>query len=211
MKKTFALGLAGALALSACAPTTQENVRTRNGALAGAIAGAAIGSRTGERDIGNVAAGALIGAAAGGVVGNVLDRQAAQIRNAVGDGRIGINNTGDQLIVTMPQDILFDTGSSAVRGDLQDDVRALAGVLRQYPGQTIQVIGHTDSVGEASFNQTLSESRARAVAGLLLNAGVGNSRVVPVGRGESQPIASNQTDGGRRANRRVEIVITPAG
>lgn len=210
MKTTFAAIGVSALALSACAPTAGIQNNTQGGALAGALAGAAIGSRVGERDAGNVAAGAIIGAAVGAGVGNVLDRQEAELRRRLGDGRIGIQNTGSQLIVTMPQDILFATGSAALRPDLQSDIVALAEVLRNYPGQTVQVVGHTDNVGSAAFNQTLSESRARAVAGVIQAAGPGSSRIVPIGRGESQPIASNATPQGRQQNRRVEIVITPA-
>ncbi|MBM2575071.1 OmpA family protein [Jannaschia sp. Os4] len=211
MKTHFTLAAAGALALSACAPTGGIQNNTQGGAIAGAIAGGAIGSRVGERDAGNVAAGALIGAAIGAGVGNILDRQEAELRRELGDGRIGITNTGSQLIVNLPQDILFDVNSSAVRGDLQDDLFDLAGVLRNYPNQTVQVIGHTDSTGDAAFNQDLSESRARAVANILRSAGTGSSQVIATGRGESQPIATNQTPQGRQQNRRVEIVITPAG
>ena len=81
--------------------------------------------------------------------------------------------------------------------------------LNQYPNTTVQVIGHTDSEGTAAYNQDLSERRARAVASVLLEQGVSGSRVVPIGRGEAQPIASNNSSEGRRQNRRVEIVITP--
>ena len=209
MKTIATAALAGAVALSACAPTGGIQNNTQGGAIAGAIAGAAIGSRVGEKDAGNVAAGALIGAAVGAGVGNILDRQEAELRRQIGDGRIGIDNTGSQLIVTMPQDILFAVNSSTVQPVLQDDLVALAGVLRNYPNQTVQVIGHTDNTGSAAFNQTLSESRARAVANIIRSAGPGSSRIVAIGRGESQPVASNATVSGRAQNRRVEIVITP--
>jgi outer membrane protein OmpA-like peptidoglycan-associated protein len=122
---------------------------------------------------------------------------------------VTITNTGQQLLVTMPQDVLFDTDSAVLRPDLQSDIRALGQNLLAYPNTTVQVIGHTDSEGTAAYNQDLSERRALAVSNVLLNTGVPAGRVVAIGRGEAQPIASNQTAEGRRQNRRVQFVITP--
>ncbi|CTQ49596.1 OmpA family protein [Jannaschia donghaensis] len=210
-KAPLALTLTGTLIIAGCVDaTTGEPNRTRNGALIGAGIGAATGAIAGDgnrRD--EILAGAVIGGAAGGLIGNRLDRQAADLRAQLGDDRILINNTGEQLIVTLPQDILFDTDSASLRADLQSDIRALGRNLNQYPNTRVQVIGHTDSEGSAAYNQDLSERRARSVAGVLLEQGVSGSRVVPIGRGEAQPIASNNSAEGRRQNRRVEIIITP--
>ena len=139
----------------------------------------------------------------------LLDKQERDLRASLGNDNVTINNTGDRLIVTLPQDILFATGSSAVRPDLQRDLAAVAGNLQAYPDSTVQIIGHTDSDGEASFNQQLSESRANAVASVLLNNGISSRRIQSYGRGESQPIASNLNAQGKAQNRRVEIVILP--
>jgi outer membrane protein OmpA-like peptidoglycan-associated protein len=109
----------------------------------------------------------------------------------------------------LPQDILFATGSSAVRPDLQRDLAAVASNLQAYPDSTIQIIGHTDSDGEAAFNQQLSEGRANAVASVLLNNGISRNRIQSFGRGESQPVSSNLDPRGKAQNRRVEIVILP--
>jgi outer membrane protein OmpA-like peptidoglycan-associated protein len=117
--------------------------------------------------------------------------------------------SGDQLIVTMPQDVLFATDSAAVRPDLQRDLYTLAGSLNRYPDTTVEVIGHTDNTGDAAYNMRLSRQRAQSVASILVNAGVPSYRVVPIGRGEDQPIASNLTAEGRQANRRVEFIIRP--
>lgn len=210
-KTLLMLALGGSLILAGCVDaTTGEPNRTRNGALIGAGIGAAAGAITGEgsrRD--EILIGAAVGGLAGGAVGANLDRQAADLRRQLGDDRILITNTGNELIVTLPQDILFDTNSAALRGDLQADIRALGRNLNQYPNTTVQVIGHTDSEGSAAFNQDLSERRARSVAGVLLEQGVSGGRIVPIGRGEAQPVASNNSAEGRRQNRRVEIVITP--
>ena len=211
IKLPLAIALSGALSLTACVDaTTGEPNRTRSGALTGAAIGAAAGAIVGDGSRADeIAAGAIAGGLIGGAIGARLDRQAADLRAQLGDDRISIVNTGEELIVTMPQDILFDTGSAALRPDLQSDIRALAGNLQQYPNTTVAVIGHTDNTGSAAFNQDLSERRANSVANVLINQGVAPRRVVSIGRGESQPIASNQTAAGRQQNRRVEIVITP--
>ena len=211
--------LAAIIALGACAtpnggilaPASDPNQRAKNGALIGAGAGAVIGALSkgdGNRDQGAVR-GALVGAALGGGAGLLLDRQERDLRASLGNNNVTINNAGDRLIVTLPQDILFATGSSAVRPDLQRDLGAVAGNLQAYPDSTIQIIGHTDSDGEAGFNQQLSESRANAVASVLLNNGIARNRVQAFGRGESQPVASNLDPRGKSQNRRVEIVILP--
>jgi outer membrane protein OmpA-like peptidoglycan-associated protein len=207
--KTLLLASAAALALAGCVDTTtgQPN-RTGTGAIIGGVAGAAIGNAIGE-DTEATLIGAAVGTGIGAAIGNQLDRQAADLRQQLGDDRILIENTGQQLIVTMPQDILFATDSAALRPDLQGDVRALGRNLLQYPNTVVQVIGHTDSTGSAAYNQDLSERRARSVAGVLIETGVQGSRIQAIGRGESQPIASNNTPEGRQANRRVEVVITP--
>ncbi|MEH6740734.1 MAG: OmpA family protein, partial [Sulfitobacter sp.] len=109
----------------------------------------------------------------------------------------------------LPQDILFASGSSAVRPDLQRDLGAVASNLQAYPNSSIQVVGHTDSDGDAGYNQQLSESRANAVANVLINNGISGSRIIANGRGESQPVSSNLNPQGKAQNRRVEIIILP--
>ncbi len=208
--KPLPLALIAALGLSGCVQsTTGEPNRTANGALIGAAAGAGLGAIVGDGDATEILAGAAIGGLVGGGVGAQLDRQAADLRRQIGDDRITITNTGSELIVNLPQDILFATESAALRADLQADIRALGSNLLQYPNTLVQVIGHTDNTGSAGFNQDLSERRARSVAGVLLETGVPGNRISTIGRGEAQPIATNQTPEGRQQNRRVEVIITP--
>jgi outer membrane protein OmpA-like peptidoglycan-associated protein len=111
--------------------------------------------------------------------------------------------------VTLPQDILFDTDSATLTGALQSDLSALARNLNAYPGTTVTVVGHTDNVGDAEYNQNLSRRRAQAVTSVLISSGVSPERIRTLGQGESAPIADNLTPEGRRQNRRVEIVINP--
>lgn len=213
----FVLALAAVSLVTAAACTdpayvdpNNPNKNTQQGVLLGGALGAAIGAIASDNSGKGAVAGAIIGAGAGGIYGSVLDKQAADLRNSVGND-VRITNTGDRLIVTLPQDILFATDSASLRPDLQRDIRAVASNLNAYPNSTVQVLGHTDNVGDAGYNQGLSERRAETVALLLINAGVRASRVRSIGRGESQPIASNLTPEGRQLNRRVEIVILPTG
>lgn len=217
IKTTFVLATAGILALSACTPPenynpNDPNQRTREGAIVGGLVGAAsgliVGDTAKERRNGALI-GAAIGAGVGAVVGNNLDKQAAELRRDIGNGNVSIVNTGNELIVTMPQDILFSTDSATLRSDLQGDLRALANNLDKYRDTTIDVVGHTDNTGAASYNQDLSQRRAQSVAAILISSGVNSSRIRAYGRGEDSPVASNLTPDGRAQNRRVEIIIRP--
>ncbi|AEM42279.1 OmpA family protein [Ketogulonicigenium vulgare] len=211
----ISLGVAAAsmLALAACqAPIQgQTNDNTRQGAMVGAGLGAVVGALTGDDSNDrwrNAAIGAAVGGGLGAVGGQALDRQEAELRQQLG-GNVGIVNNGQNLTVTMPQDVLFGTNSTAVSIQSQTDLRTVAASLNRYPNTSISVIGHTDSTGSASYNQDLSVRRAQAVASVLINGGVAPARVYTVGRGASQPIASNATPDGRQLNRRVKIIITP--
>ncbi|MCL4186041.1 MAG: OmpA family protein [Rhodobacteraceae bacterium] len=206
------LAAVAVIGLAACDPAVMgpENERTRQGAATGAIVGGAIGALTGPRDraLGRAAVGAVIGGAVGAAIGAQLDRQAAELRRDLGPA-VEVRNTGESLVVTMPQDILFDTGSALVRADLQRDLQTIAGSLMAYPDSRVEVVGHTDNVGTAAFNLDLSQRRANSVAAVLAGAGVSAGRILAFGRGEDQPRASNLTPEGRAQNRRVEIIIRP--
>ena len=214
-KQTSLAAVAALMALGACATPgmdpANDDDKTRSGALIGAGVGAAIGAISGdnaEERRRRAAIGAVVGAGAGGIIGANLDRQEAELRQDLGSDVL-IRNTGDRLIVTLPQDILFATDSDRITASMAGDLVALARSLQKYPDTTVQVIGHTDNTGSAAYNQDLSERRASTVAGVLLNNGVSSRRVQAFGRGESQPIASNLNAEGRAQNRRVEVVILP--
>jgi len=214
IKTPVILLVAGSFALAGCMDPGPEpkngNTRTQNGALIGAGLGALLGAthESGSDRVKNAAVGAAIGAGVGAIIGNQLDKQAAELRGSMSND-VKIVNTGDRLVVTMPQDILFDVDSTYVRPDLRSDLGKLAANLRKYPNTTVDVIGHTDNTGAASYNQNLSSRRASAVAAVLMDSGVTPSRVRSYGRGEDEPIATNLTPEGRHQNRRVEIVIRP--
>ena len=213
----LAISAASLLALTACAtPERSANnndfKKTTTGAAIGVglgvIAGLISGDDSKERKQ-NAIKGALIGGAGGAVVGNVLDKQAAELQKSLGNDRVTITNTGDRLIVSLPQDITFASDSATLSSGIQSDLNAVATNLQSYPNSTVQVIGHTDSTGEAGYNQNLSVQRANSVVNVLAGAGVSFTRLQGIGRGEDQPVASNLTEEGKAQNRRVEIVILP--
>lgn len=215
-KMSLAVALSGVMVLTACDDINDPNNPNRNaqtqaavGAGIGALAGLIIGDDAQERRNGALV-GAAIGAGIGGVRGAELDRQEAELRSQLG-ANTQIVNTGDQLIVTLPQDILFATNSATLSGGLRGDLTALAGSINRFPDTTVNVIGHADNTGGAAFNQDLSARRAQAVSSVLIQSGVAPSRIRSIGRGEDSPIASNLTAEGRAQNRRVEITITPNG
>ncbi len=207
-KISLAVAAVAGLSLAACTDADGTNNNVGTGALVGAGVGAALGNLIGG-DTDKTAIGAVIGAGVGAAIGNELEKQEAALRQDLGGSGAQIINTGDRLIVSLPEAITFATESAAVRPNIQDDILAIARNLQQYPNNTVQVIGHTDNTGTQAFNQQLSERRAAAVASILRQGGVPSRRIVAFGRGENQPIASNSSASGRQANRRVEIVITP--
>ncbi len=213
LKTPVLFGGIALVALTACDPYPQgdpANQRARTGAATGALIGAVLGGTkdSGDDRLRNAAVGAAVGAVLGGGIGSVLDAQAAELRGSV-SGNVQIVNEGNQLRVVMPQDILFATDSATLQPMLVSDLRAVAASLQKYPNSTVQVIGHTDNTGAAAYNQDLSQRRAGAVSAVLRDYGVPAGRIVAVGQGEDQPVASNLTPEGRQQNRRVEIIIRP--
>lgn len=204
----MALGLTAACTTTDPYGNVQQN-RTGTGILTGAAAGALLGTLAGGDDRRNALIGAGVGALAGGMVGNYMDRQEEAFRNRLRGSGVSVRRVGNELILTMPSDVTFATGSAQLDPRFGPVLNDVADVLQTYPATYVNVIGHADSVGAADFNQRLSERRASAVAGDLMARGVVPERLFVAGMGETQPIASNDNDAGRAANRRVEITIAP--
>ncbi len=116
------------------------------------------------------------------------------------------NDTARGLIVNM-SDVLFDTGSYTLRPAAREKLAKISGIVLAHPGLTLQIEGHTDSVGGDDFNQRLSEQRAGSVLDYLAEQGVAASSMTSRGFGKTQPIAPNDTAEGRQKNRRVELVV----
>jgi len=174
------------------------------GAGSGAAAGAAVGRATGSTIRGAII-GATVGGAAGMVIGNRMDQHAEELAYALPGAYV--QRIGEGIAVTFPDGLLFPFDSDQLRPEARDNLTSLARSLVQYPNTTVLIVGHTDSVGAEAYNQSLSERRARSAANYLVQGGIASSRLNPVGAGENEPIASNDTDAGRNQNRRVEIAI----
>lgn len=205
------------LALGACTtldPYTGEEQRSRAGAGAaiGAVTGAIVGAATGD-DAKDRRKRALIGAGggalAGGSVGYYMDRQEQQLRQRLQGTGVSVTREGDNIILNMPGNVTFETDSAALNPEFFDVLNSVAVVVNEYDKTLVSIEGHTDSTGAADYNQRLSERRAATVGSYLNSEGVKTDRMVIIGHGQQQPIASNETSQGRAQNRRVELTLEP--
>lgn len=190
--------LAALLTLNGCA----SNLRT--GALGGAAAGALIGGVASGSARGAIL-GAVIGGAAGAAIGGIMDAQAEDLQDKLPNATV--ERVGEGIQITFASGILFDVNSSTLRSVAQTNLTDLVRSLEEYEGTDVLVVGHTDSTGEESYNQSLSERRSDAARNYLIGAGLESDRIRALGRGEVEPVDSNDTEAGRQANRRVEIAI----
>ena len=137
LRKTFIALLAVSFGLSACANPDGTANNTGTGTLIGGTLGALIGSRVSGDDKKGAIIGGIVGGIAGATIGSELDRQEAALRADIGDGGVRIVNTGDQLIVTLPEEISFDFDSTRVKSRFVGSIRSVAVNLRQYPDNTV--------------------------------------------------------------------------
>ncbi len=205
--------LLGVTACSTVNPYTEEKQTSKAaiGAGIGAASGAFIGLMTSnsKNRRRNVLLGAGLGAIAGGSVGYYMDVQEAKLRQRLRGSGVKVTRVGNQIMLDMPGHVTFSTASSNINADFYDVLNSVALVLKEYGKTTVDVIGHTDSVGSENYNQRLSEQRARSVAEYLSGQGIMPARLLVAGMGESQPVASNSTPEGRSQNRRVTLQIVP--
>ena len=210
---TLAL-VAAMLPLSACVtdPTTGKRTISKAaiGGIGGALGGYLLGDLIGgKRDRTEKIVGAGIGALAGAGAGYYMDEQEKKLRQqTVGTG-VNVTREGDNLVLDMPSEVTFGVDSANIDTGFRNTLDQVASTLMQYEKTYVDVMGHTDSTGSDTYNQTLSERRASAVADYLSIRGVQSARLATRGYGESQPKASNLDPAGRSANRRVEIRLVP--
>jgi outer membrane protein OmpA-like peptidoglycan-associated protein len=175
------------------------------GAVVGGLLGGAIGGKTGR------IIGAVGGAAAGGYVGYKMDQQIKELDEQTEGTGVEVTevDNGEAILLNLPDSVTFDVGSYTINPTFRATLDTIAENLRKYPNSLIDVYGHTDSTGTYEFNQRLSEQRAQSVANYLQSRGIADARIRWQGFGETQPVASNETEIGRSTNRRVEIKIIP--
>lgn len=214
MRKVSCLAL-GLVLLAGCtthADGTQSVNKTAVGAGIGAVAGGVLGNRLDKDKRGRgTIIGAVAGAAAGAGLGYMMDRQEAELREQLASERaqhaVEIERVSDDLLkLTLANEVSFDVNSATVKPAFRPSLAKVAEVLQRYDTQ-VTVVGHTDSTGAESYNQQLSERRARAVGDQLVRDGVASPRLSAIGRGEYEPRADNATPAGRAQNRRVEILL----
>jgi outer membrane protein OmpA-like peptidoglycan-associated protein len=206
--------LAALVTTSACTtdPVTGEKRLSKAaiGGIGGAVGGYLLGDLVGGRnDRTEKILGAGIGGLAGAGIGAYMDKQEHDMRARTAGTDVRVIRQGDDLILNIPSGINFATDSAVVAPSFQRTLDQVSQVLGQYNRTYVDVYGHTDSTGSDAYNQGLSERRAVSVADYLSTHGVQSARIGTRGFGKTQPIASNDTEEGRAANRRVEIKIVP--
>jgi outer membrane protein OmpA-like peptidoglycan-associated protein len=205
IKKT----LTGIVAISLILGGCKSMNKTQKGAIIGTAGGAAAGAVIGKA-AGNTALGAIIGATVGGVTGAVIgrkmDKQAKEIENKVPGAKV--ERVGEGIVVEFADKVLFGFDRADLTASAETNLDKLSNILKEYPDTNIEIQGHTDSKGADSYNMSLSERRASAVATYLRGRGIASSRIRTKGFGETAPVATNETEDGRSQNRRVDFLIT---
>jgi len=207
-----ALFLSAGLLLTSCEAVQNANNQQKGtaiGTAAGAVIGGVLGNNLGKGR--NAPAGAVLGGIVGGVAGNVIgrnmDKQAKEINETLPGAEV--ERVGEGIRVTMKENMVnFGFDSSELTSAAKTNLDKLAQVLKNNMDTNINIYGHTDSKGTDAYNLSLSERRAAAVRSYLISQGVASSRMLTMGVGEKEPVASNDTDAGRAENRRVEFAIT---
>lgn len=207
-----ALFLSAGLLLTSCESVQNANNQQKGtviGTAAGAVIGGVLGNNLGKGK--NAPAGAVLGGIVGGVAGNVIgrnmDKQAKEIKETLPGAEV--ERVGEGIRVIMKENMVnFGFDSSDLTSSAKANLDKLAEVLKNNPDTNINIYGHTDSKGTEAYNQSLSERRAASVRSYLISKGVASSRMITMGVGENEPIATNDTDAGRAENRRVEFAIT---
>ncbi len=216
MKKNIAKTMVGitVLAMAAgCADMSPTQRGTATGAGVGAGLGAILGGTTGGGGSNRAAKGAVLGGAAGALIGNIwssrMEKQRQEMAAATQGTGIEVSQTADnRLKMEIPADVSFDTGRSDIKSNFRPILERFAQTLQDNPAATVSIVGHTDSTGGDAVNDPLSVDRAARTRDYLAQRGVSPNRVMIDGRGEREPIASNDTESGRARNRRVEIYVS---
>jgi len=199
----FVIGLVGStLVLTGCATNAQTGAVV--GAAGGAAAGGAVGAAAGNTAAG-VIIGAVVGGAAGAIIGNEMDKQAQELKQNIPGATV--ERVGEGIKVTFDSGLLFGFDSAELKPEARTNLRNLANSLDEYEGTNIFIVGHTDDVGGAPYNEGLSERRAQSAADYLTLQGVSSARLSTAGLGEDEPVTSNESEEGRAQNRRVEVAI----
>ena len=194
----------GSVGMSACASLNKKEEGAIIGATAGAAVGGVIGNQTGSTARGAII-GAVVGGTAGAIIGHQMDQQAKELSQNIKGATV--ERVGEGIEVTFASGLLFAFDSDSIQAAAGTNLRELASSLQKYSDSQLLIVGHTDNVGDDSYNQALSQRRSNSAATYLAAQGVARTRLAATGKGESEPVATNDTDAGRQKNRRVEVAI----
>ncbi|EGV30144.1 OmpA/MotB domain protein [Thiorhodococcus drewsii AZ1] len=206
-----------AVLVSGCAADGSGMTETGRGAAIGTASGAAAGALIGSLSA-DAGKGALIGAVGGALlgtaVGSYMDQQRQDFERVlapeIASGVIWVEKLpDDQLLVGMTGATSFEVDSDRIKPTFYSTMDKIANVVNKYGKTQLAIAGHTDNTGSAEYNMNLSRRRAASVENYLASSGVNPGRMESRGYGMTRPVASNNTEQGRRLNRRVDIVIIP--
>ena len=203
--------LTSCLVLAACQtydPYTGDkkiNKATTYGAIGAVICGALGSRKNGKRARQYAAACGL--AAAG--TGAYMDAQERKLRQQLVGSGVQVARDGNNIRLVMPNSITFAVNQANLNTSIYETLNSVVRVLTEFKETSLNIAGHTDSSGNADYNQQLSVRRANSVADYLRSRQVSANRLYVVGYGETRPLASNNTPEGRAQNRRVELLIEP--
>ena len=196
--------IAGSVAASGCASMNKKQEGAVIGAAAGGAIGGVIGNQTGSTAKGAII-GAVIGGTAGAIIGHQMDQQAKELEQTIKGATV--ERVGEGINVTFASGLLFAFNSDEIQSTAGENLKELAASLNRYPDSQLLIVGHTDNVGEDAYNQGLSERRANSAAAYLAAQGVARTRIQTSGKGEAEPVTTNDSEAGRQQNRRVEVAI----
>lgn len=198
--------LAGGLALAALLPLATSCAKRTQNEAGGFVAvnATTVGKSTGAT-VRNAINGATATGAAAQTVARQMDKQAQELAFEM-PGAV-VQRVGSGIVLTLPEGLLFAQESDELTAASRDNMRRLATSLEKYPNTRMMIVGHSDSQGGSDRNLDLSERRAQAISNLLVEIGVNRARITALGRGDAEPIATNDTDAGRQWNRRIEVAI----
>jgi len=214
-----AVSLSCLLLVSSCAtydPYTGDQEVSKAGKGAGIGAGVAAvvaylankdkdAGKRNERILKAAAGGAVVG----GSIGYYMDVQEAKLREQLRGSGVSVERDGDNINLIMPGNITFASGNANIAQGFLSVLDSVVLVLTEFNKTLVVVSGHTDNTGSDSLNQNLSEKRAQSVSDYFYTSGIIRDRLEVIGFGETQPIASNETEEGKKQNRRVEISLIP--
>lgn len=206
-RNTLAMGLlAVVIGCTTTDPYTGEE-RTRRSVQYGAV-GAAVCGLIGAAENSRRARNAALGCGAiGAGVGAYMDAQEAELREELAGTGVRVVRDGDDLELIMPGNVTFPTDGYTLRPEFNSVLDSVSEILYKFTDTRLQVTGHTDSTGSASYNYDLSERRAESVSNYLQAQGIDPDRLITRGVGPDDPMASNDSVSGRAENRRVELHI----